>query len=135
MTLEELQKESLFALLTKQQREFVAQRCLGEDKISAAKAAWNCTTDESAAAMANRAERNGNIRWLIQEFHGGNLPTAEDVKKLIWKTALAAEDIKDRLKALELYAKISGMHQADVSVTPPTPGNEPDDSDEPFDAS
>ena len=108
MTLDELKKHKFYCGLSDQQKVYVVGRCLGKSKAASAKEAWNCNSDASAEASANRAERNGNIRWCINEFFGGNLPTQEDGIKLAWSIANAATEFKDKLKALEIVGKFSG---------------------------
>jgi hypothetical protein len=125
MTLDELQKHATFTGLSKQQKLYVVARCLGKDKIEAAKEAWQCANDASAEASANRADRNGNIKWCIQEFQGGNLPTRDDVIKQAWEISKAASDFNHKINALKLVANLSGFEAA--PPTPPTPKNDADE--------
>src|SRR5207248_1229871 len=98
------------------------------DKIEAAKEAWQCANDASAEASANRADRNGNIKWYVQEFQGGNLPTRDDVIKQAWSIAKAAPDYTHKINALKLVSSMSGFEVG----PPPSSGPKPDDGQEDF---
>lgn len=130
MTIEEVQKHWRYCGLSKQQRLYVVARCLGKEKLDAAKEAWEHTSDESAQAMANRAERNGNIDWLIKEFRGGNLPTREDIIRQLSSVSVAAPDFKDKIAALKILCQ---YYPPDTQ--PGAPPSKPDDGDVPFDES
>lgn len=132
MTIEEIQKHNFYTGLSQNQKTYVVARCLGKSKIDAAKESWTCANDESAAASANRAERNANIDWLIKEFNGGNLPTKEDAIKLAWGIAMTATEMKHRIDALKLVANISGFESAPPAA-PTAPQEKKDDGEELFD--
>lgn len=123
MTLDELKKHPIYTGLSPQQRIYVVARCLGKDTLGAAKEAWQCNNDASFEAMANRAEKNANVRWCINEFHGGNLPTRDEVIKQAWKISVAASEFKDKINALKLVADLSGFAKPDPAP-PPTEDTE-----------
>lgn len=132
MTIEEIQKHNFYTGLSQNQKTYVVARCLGKSKIDAAKESWTCANDESAAASANRAERNRNIEWLIKEFQGGNLPTREETIKLAWEIARTASDTSHKINALKLVSSLSGFENP--PAPPPTvPQEKKDDGEELFD--
>lgn len=109
MTLDELKKHPIFTGLSPQQRLYVVARCLGKDTLGAAKEAWQCNNEASFEAMANRAEKNANVRWCINEFNGGNNPTKDEVIKRAWRIACTHEDAGKVLQALNLVSDLSGF--------------------------
>ena len=135
MTLDELKKHHLFTQLSRQQRIYVVARCMGQDGIAAAKEAWPLgkdgapVTEASAAASANRAERHSKIKWLINEFNGGNPPTKEELIKTLWQIVTSTSEPGPRISSIKLISQLSGFEGAPVPPdTPPA-----DDSEENFD--
>lgn len=125
MTIDELKKHPVFTGLSPQQRLYVIARCLGKDTLGAAKEAWQCNNDASFEAMSNRAEKNANVRWCINEFHGGNLPTLDQVIKQAWNISVNATKPAEKIKALALVAELSGFTKPN-----PNPPTDPDVDDE-----
>lgn len=132
MTLDELRKESFFQQLSEGQQRFVIARCEGRNPKEAAKTAWECKTDESAAAMAHKALKNANIVWLINRFLGVSVsrrvPTQEELAAWNWEKAQSVNDPALAIKYAQNVARIMGYETRPADPAPPKPtandGNE-----------
>jgi hypothetical protein len=124
MTTDELKRESFFQQLSDGQQKYVLARCSKKSKMEAAREAWNCQTDDSAKAMAYKAEKNANITWLINKFLGvgasRRVPTAEELAAWNWEKATSVGDPDLAIKFAQNVARIMGYEQRPAVAALPT---------------
>ena len=111
MTLSDVVANPLYSRLTQQQQAFVTAICTnGNDKLAAAKTAWACSDDKSAATMANRALRKPAIAKLVGIYFGERVEriTREELLGHLAKRATDANRDDTAFKYFELIAKIEG---------------------------
>lgn len=108
MNIDDIKRHSNYKQLSPQQQVFVIARCEGKEKIEAAKEAWNCKSDESAEASANRALRNPRIEWLLGKFYGdAPVPTREELVSDLYRRAKGMGD-REYVAAFQLITEIMG---------------------------
>lgn len=135
MTPDEIRTHPLFSKLNDRQQIFVnALLSNGNDKLKAAHEAWNCSGDESARTLANRALQNESVSFLIESYFGKDPLrvqfTKEGALEFASQRAREATDPKIALDYLKLIVGMNGWLYKPAENDPKPPHI--DDSDEEF---
>lgn len=113
MTLEELKVDPRFITLAPSRREFVLAYCTnGADKVAAAKASSDVTTEESAISKANTVLRDPQIRALVNVFYDRteDIGSLKEALAIIWEEA--RKNGPDKFKWMSLYCSLRNFKGA-----------------------
>jgi len=116
MTVDELKVHPYFIRLTPQQQTFVLTLCTnGNNKVAAAHKAWNCRSDESARAFANKTLAKPDIKWLTSRFFGIDAAdepfTLEELKSFVARKARTGSDEALVFKYVQAIMALEGWAQ------------------------
>ena len=122
MTLDDLKADPRYVTLPPSRREFVLAYCSnGADKVAAAKASSEVTTEESAISKANTVMRDPAVRALVNAFYNRteDVGSKTEALAIVWKQIqTGGEDLLDYLK---LYGEWMGFKSEKGPDEPPKP--------------
>ena len=102
MTVEEVVNAPEFAQLSPGEQKFLQALAEGEDKLVAAKKAWSCKDNTSAAAQANRALRK------IRRIRNRTILTQDEALGILSATVRQSTKPADIFKGVQIISDIRG---------------------------
>jgi len=136
MTRQEVLVHPAFLRLSDAHQRFIKELMdNGNDKRSAAHAVWSCKSDASADAMANKACRKKEVRFLLDQYLGVDptkmIPSRDDLAAFAWSKA--QQNDGDAHKWASMVAQVMGYNTKPATPPPEEEATEAkDDSNDEF---
>lgn len=108
--LTKVQAHPFWNLLTGKQRDFLTEFVAnGGDEPAAVRKVFSCPTQDAFRAQLSRLRHNVQVSYLLKRARGEeNFLTWEETLFLLQEIIYSAENPKEKLDALKLYASIRG---------------------------
>jgi hypothetical protein len=139
MTKNEVKTHPAFLRLSDADQRFVSELLEnGNDRRAAAHATWQCKSDASADALANKTCRKVSVKYLMDEYLGVDvtktIPTRDELAAFAWSKAnKQGVSDGDAHKWVSVVSQVLGYNtKAQDAPQPDKPDAPTDDSNEPF---
>jgi hypothetical protein len=138
MTKNEVKTHPAFLRLSDADQRFVSELLEnGNDKRAAAHATWQCKSDASADALANKTCRKASVKYLMDAYLGVDvtktIPSRDELAAFAWSKAQKAPSDGDAHKWASMVSQVMGYNTkpADPNeANKPEPAAEDDSTDE-----